>query len=319
MIMKKPFRFLTLTGLLVSGLAFQSVSTAGQVTVEGDSKGSYHVNIGDKLFTTLHTKGFAKPLLYPVIGPHGIPMTRDYPMKEGTPNEAKDHPHHQSFWFNHGDVNGISFWHLGKDAGVVKTKRVNKITMNGSTASIEFENDWNGPDGKTLYTDRQLMAFHSLGEHMAVDYTITIHASEGDVVFGDTKEGSMGIRSHPMLRIDKGATAINSEGLTGKGIWGKRAKWVDYSGEIDGHTVGFTMMDHPSNPRYPTWWHARDYGLVAANPFGIHDFEKKPAGTGDFKIQKGDSATFKYRVLFHKGNREEAGVEEQFKKFAATQ
>jgi len=236
-------------------------------------------------------------------------------MKKGTPNEAGDHPHHQSFWFDHGDVNGISFWDLGENAGQIKTKRVNKISSDGSKATIAFENEWNAKDGKTVCTDDQIMTFQSMGDATAVDYTITIHASDGDIVFGDTKEGSMGIRTNPSLRIDKGATAINSEGVSGKSIWGKRAKWVDYSADIDGHKVGVAMMDHPSNLRYPTWWHARDYGLVAANPFGIHDFEKKPAGTGDFKLKNSDSITFKYRILFHTGDSKTADIEKQYKKF----
>jgi hypothetical protein len=85
--------------------------------------------------------------------------------------------------------------------------------------------------------------------------------------------------------------------VTGKDTWGKQAPWCDYSGPVDGKTLGVAIFDHPSNPRHPTWWHVRDYGLFAANPFGVHDFEKKPQGTGDLKVEAGKSITFKVQVL----------------------
>jgi len=297
------------------------VQAASFVTIEETKDGQYDVLFGGQLFATLHTKGFPKPILYPIIGPHGVRMTRDYPMKEGTPGEAKDHPHHQSFWFDHGDVNGISFWDLRKDAGKIVTTEVTEKVNQGASARIAYRDKWVDAKGNTVCTDRQRMTFHKYQakggiEFAMIDYEITVEASEGDVVFGDTKEGSMGIRTHPKLRIDKGARAVNSEGVTGKPIWGKRAKWVDYSAEIDGHTVGFAIMDHPSNPRHPTWWHAREYGLVAANPFGISDFEKKPKGTGDLKVSRGESITFRYRFIFHMGDEAAAGIGQEYERYA---
>jgi hypothetical protein len=246
-------------------------------------------------------------------------MTRDYPMKDGTPDEARDHKHHQSLWFTHGDVNGVDFWALGR--GKIVTTKVEDPVESGSEASIVLHDKWVDPEGKTVCTDTQKLTFHKAvvvneNEVTAIDYEITIHASEGDITFGDTKEGTMAIRTHPKLRIDKGAAAVNSEGITGAAIWGKRAKWVDYSGEVGGKNVGVSIFDHPSNPRHPTWWHARAYGLVAANPFGIHDFEKKPGGTGDLKVEKGKSVTFKYRFLLHEGGADDVKVAERFAEWA---
>jgi hypothetical protein len=130
----------------------------------------------------------------------------------------------------------------------------------------------------------------------------------------------MGIRSHPALNL-KGKVAagkaVNSEGLTGAAIWGKPARWVDYFAPIDGKTAGIACFDHPSNLRHPTTWHARDYGLIAANPFGLHDFDKKnPKGTGDHLIKKGQTLTLKYRWVFHTGTTAEAKIEEQWKAWA---
>lgn len=132
----------------------------------------------------------------------------------------------------------------------------------------------------------------------------------------------MGIRTHPNLRLRNGSgvttangKAVNSAGHSDKALWGKRAKWVDYWGKVDGHTVGVAMFDHPENLRHPTWWHARDYGLVAANPFGIHNFEGKKKGVGDFKLKKGEQRNFRYGILFHEGNAESADIAGSYDKW----
>jgi hypothetical protein len=109
---------------------------------------------------------------------------------------------------------------------------------------------------------------------------------------------------------------VNSEGVRDNETWGKRAAWCDYYGPLKGDTVGVAVFDHPQNPKHPTWWHVRDYGLFAANPFGVHDFERKPAGTGDVKIAAGDSLTFRYRLYFHKGDTAEAQVAEHYRRYA---
>ncbi|HEX7010788.1 MAG TPA: DUF6807 family protein, partial [Phycisphaeraceae bacterium] len=144
------------------------------------------------------------------------------------------------------------------------------------------------------------------------------------VTFGETKEGTMGIRTHPSLRLKgdekKGIVAngkaVNSEGVEGKDVWGKQAKWVDYWGEIDGKKIGIAIFDHPANPRHPTHWHARDYGLVAANPFGGHDFDKAaPEGSGDMTLKNGDSVTFKYRFYFHEGDHAAANIPQAYQQW----
>ncbi len=154
-----------------------------------------------------------------------------------------------------------------------------------------------------------------------MDFEITIHASEGKVVMGDTKEGSMAIRLAPTMRL-KGTVGkghiLNSEGLRDGETWGKRAAWCDYYGPVKGQVVGVAIFDHPQNPKHPTWWHVRDYGLFAANPFGVHNFENKPKGVGDITIPAGESLTFKYRFYFHKGDTKRAKVAEYYHEYAAT-
>ena len=320
-------------GLLAAPVVPAAPAAAAEFKVEkGD--GQITVKLGDELFTNYVYQGHSKPILYPVMGPGGVPMTRNYPMKKDVKGEASDHPHHKSLWYNHGNVNGVDFWleydREGKpaeNAGHI----IHKETLEargGKTAVIKTRNEWVAPGNKTVLTDVRTMTFHNLAGGRAIDFEITLTASHGDVTFGETKEGTMGIRTHPQLRLKAdpkrgvesvSGKAINSEGVEGAAIWGKRAKWVDYWGTVDGKMVGVAIFDHPSNPRHPTYWHARDYGLVAANPFGIHDFDKtQPEKSGDMKLKNGDSVTFKYRFYFHEGDHAKANIPQAYQQWATT-
>jgi hypothetical protein len=306
----KQFLLLLLFAIILAPIQAEKISLK-------KGKGKVTVEIEGELFTEYLYDGHgrAKPVLYPILGPGGARMTRDYPFKKGTPGEASDHPHHASLWFTHGEVNGISFWHVGKNTGIIKHQKFIKVDGN----TISTANKWLSAKGEEQCSDESSITFHTLGENRAIDFDITVHASSGDVKFGDTKEGSMGIRTNPALRV-KGSVAkgqaVNSEGIKGKAVWGKRAKWVDYWGPINGNTVGIAIFDHPGNPRHPTWWHARDYGLVAANPFGVHNFEGKPKGTGDLVIKSGEKVRFRYRFLFHAGDVKKAKISESYTAWA---
>ncbi len=288
-------------------------------------RGKIRITLGGGLFADYIYEGFAKPVIYPVIGPYGIGMTRHWPMKN-VPGEAHDHPHQKSLWYTHGEVNGVDFWAEGPGKGKIVQRKLVEAAVHGDRAVIVAEDDWKKPDGTIVCTDKRKISFFELPVGRVIDFEITIYASNGDVVFGDTKEGTMGIRTHPNLRLRndprRGVTtangqAVNSEGVKGKAVWGKRAKWVDYWGTIKGKVVGIAIFDHPSNPRHPTWWHARDYGLIAANPFGVHNFEGKPKGTGDYKIPAGESRTWRYRFVFHRGDVKEAGIAALYKAYCA--
>jgi len=311
---------------LLSCAGKRNDQSQGPVTIV-KSEGKLRVEISGDLFTEYIYKDVPKPVLYPIIGPYGIGMTRNFPMKAGVEGEADDHPHQRSLWFTHGEVNEANFWAEGPDCG--KTVQAELIKAEGGPdhGVISTRNNWVGPDGKVQLSDTRTITFRTAPGARIIDYHITIHAAEGDVIFGDTKEGTMGIRTHPNLRLEndpeRGVTtangqAVNSEGVEGREVWGKRAKWVDYWGTIDDKTVGVAIFDHPGNPRHPTWWHARDYGLIAANPFGVHDFEEKPKGEGDMIIKAGDSVTFAYRFLFHEGDTKKAGIADQYERYAAS-
>ncbi len=292
---------------------------AGVKIVEADHK--LRVEINGKLFTEYNYRNVPRPFFYPVIGPTGVNITRHWPMKEINPDEARDHVHHRSLWFTHGSVNGHDFWGEGRGSGKVVHDGFLKVESGPKTGIISCRNKWVARDGSIICTDTRTHRFYNLPEAKMIDFEITIHASHGKVVLGDTKEGSMAIRLAPTLRVDgkvgKGHI-INSEGDKDRDAWGKRAEWCDYYGPLAGQTVGVAIFDHPQNPRHPTWWHVRTYGLFAANPFGVHDFERKPRGTGDLTIPAGQSLTFKYRLYFHRGDQKQADIAEQYRKYAET-
>jgi hypothetical protein len=109
----------------------------------------------------------------------------------------------------------------------------------------------------------------------------------------------------------------NSEGGVGEEqIWGKRANWVDYSAKVEGKELGIAIFDNPSNPKHPTYWHARDYGLFAVNPFGEHDFYNDKSRDGSMTIKPGESLTFRYRVLIHDGDASAAKVADAYTAYA---
>lgn len=270
-----------------------------------------HILSNGEPFATVHMLAEPRPYVWPLFAPGGIAVTRNHPMGERD-GEQSDHPHHQSFWLAHGNVNGFDFWH-----GKGHRERVVSHAMKASAgrlpyALVQTEYNWLVDDDTLVMHESRQLRFRDEGDVRMIDVFVEFRAEEDDVRFGDTKEGMFALRLHPALRVDgKVATGTlrNSDGRNGKAVWGQRARWIDDSGVVDGKPVGVTMMDHPKNLRFPTWWHARTYGLLAANPFGLHDFEKQPAGTGDFVLKKGDTLSLRYRVLLHGEGWSDARIE----------
>jgi hypothetical protein len=282
------------------------------------------VTIDGQLFTEYLTRSGAKPILWPILGPTGQPMTRAYPMGE-VPNEKKDHVHQRSLWFTHGSVNGISFWDEAGKHGTTQHRRFVTI-QSGPQAVIETENDWLGPNGEKVCEDRRRLTFGVAGDSRWIDFDITLLASAGPVKFGDTKEGTFGLRIAETMKVEakRGGRTINSEGdkaeVVGQRIvdnaWGKRAPWVDYQGPVADTSLGIAVMNHPKSFRFPTYWHVRPYGLFAANPFGVRDFTAGKGGDGSYTLPAGQSISFYYRVLLHKGDEKEGKVAEVYQAYA---
>lgn len=278
-----------------------------------EKDGTYIVTIDGALFTQ-YIHGEQKPFLYPVIGPTGINMTREFPMKDNVAGENRDHPWHRSVYYTHGSVNGLDFWNEKSEEQasarieLIEVAEAKKLA--GGKAGIIATHKWTYHD-ETVMTDRTEIVFSADKSKRIIDYTVVLIASEGDVTLGDTKEGCMAVRMHHKFRVkDQGAQVVNSAGDTGKDVWGKRARWITYSNQIEGETLGISLLDHPSNFRYPTPWHARDYGLCAANAFGLKYFDPEAGASGTVLLKKGESLSFSYRLLFHKGSPEDIGIDQ---------
>lgn len=305
------------------------IAAAADVRLERH-EGRIDATVDGEPFTSYRFSGQRKPVLFPVHGPRGAAMTRSWPLVEGVPGEPQDHPHHESIWFTHGAVNGVDFWASHPRARHPQHRTENRIEHaelvaceGGPTGRIESRNRWVRADDTVVCTDTRTILLEAADDVRTIDYAVTIHADHGPVTFGDTKEGTFGLRVPATLQTkdehgSRGAAGhiLNSAGQRDAAAWGQPARWVAYWGPVDGRTVGLAVCDHPANLRHPSLWHARDYGLLAANPFGRHDFLGAPAGEGDYTLPAGESRTFRYLVVLHEGEAEAAGIEARWQRWA---
>jgi hypothetical protein len=319
---------LVLAGVLVSSACVGQTRSGLPVNVtKADDR--VRVEIGGQLFTEYIVKGGPVPYLYPFNAPDGTPLTRNFPMQK-VEGEEQDHTHHRSVWFTHGAVNGVDFWQDVPKRGFIVNESF-ATALEGGAGVIRSRNRWEGPD-KTLHcTDETTIRFHGTPDARMIDYEVTIKAlADKPLVLGDTKEGSMAVRvaqwltpPHQFARKDSvgsTGTLVNAEGLKNGDVWSKKSTWIDNYGTKDGKVYGVAIFDHPKNPRHPTWWHARTYGLLAANPFGQRDFEaseKHAPGKGNMEIPPGGSVTFRWRIVAHLGDTKTANIDELYKAYAA--
>ena len=291
------------------------------------------VEINGKLFTQYNYKNVIQPHFYPIVGPTGENVCRRWPTEPNMdgPYEQHDHPAHIGLWFGH-MVNGkVRFWCAGK----VHEKFLE--VASGDVGVIKAENKWVTEANEVICTSTNTYKICPLPDGQAMlDCEITIHASSGEVIFNDSKEGTMAIRLATSMAQnlaskaiaernrfnrqpgEKGGHIVNSDGITDANAFGKRAAWCDYYGPLKGQTVGVAIFDHPKNVAHPTSWMVRDYGLFAANPFGISELAGKKGGKeGQVVIPAGQSLTLKYRFYFHKGDEKQAKVAELYKEYVS--
>jgi hypothetical protein len=305
-----------------------------QVKISQQGKEKISVEIDGKPFTDFYIGAeTAKPYLHPLRAADGKVVTRGFPMVTDIPGEAHDHPHHRGLWFTHGDVNGYDFWAneesqtaTGKGKGRVVVERVDKFATGKKSGTVSASFAWKIPSGETLLLESRKMTFYSDPQLRTIDFDITLSPQQ-EVRFGDTKEGMFAMRLAAALEEEqpkdiaepkRTGKMVNAQNKSSeKNVWGKRSEWVDYSGKIDGAAVGVAVFDHPSNPRYPTYWHARAYGLLATNIFGLHDFERDPSRDASLTIRPGQPLRFRYRVIVHPGDVNSGGIREAFEAWTA--
>ncbi|HYG77519.1 MAG TPA: PmoA family protein [Planctomycetota bacterium] len=304
-----------LTTLAVLYAFAAGFSYAGDAAVKlTKEEGKISVELNGKPFTTYYVSEafgapYVRPFFYPVLAADGTPVTDDQIQTRG------DHPHHRSLWVAHGEVNDADHWSLKGDK-MPKQRHVAFTKVEGDT--IEQQLEWEGKDGQPMLKETRTWRFSAYSDGTpAIDLTSVYDPVVDKVTFRDTKEaGLISVRVVKPLAM----TALVTNAAGGKGekeCWGKPAAWCDISGKVKGNVYGIAMFDHPSNPRHPSTWHVREYGLMGANIFGLSYFDKKNAkGAGDFTIEKGKPVTFKYRVVIHQGDATAAGLDAKYKEWA---
>jgi hypothetical protein len=286
------------------------------VSVTRTGPHAVEVRVGGQLLTAYHfDPAIARPFFYPVIGPTGQPVTRHYPMDPNVPGEARDHKHHRSMWSAYGELNGSDNWSEEPNHGRQAPQGEPELSSGPVFGRLSARNRWVTPGGQPQLDERRTLTVYQVGpERRLFDYEITLTATGGDVLFGDTKEG--GILSFrvatSMDAKDRGRIENSAGGVGEKECWGKAAAWCDYSGPVGEETVGIGVMDHPGNFRSPVHWHVRAYGLMTTNCFGNSAFAGDDGRRGEYTLKNGQSLTFRYRVLLHRGNATEGRVADAY-------
>ena len=315
-----------LAGMLALGCVEGSAVAQGVRVVSNQAERRVDVTIDGQPFTSyIWPTSLKKPVLYPLITEEGITVTRGYPL-DPRPGERVDHPHHAGLWFNYGNVNGFDFWN-NSDAikpenrpkmGSVEQKGIVSAKSGADRGELVTESVWMTGANQPILDQTTRYVFSRHAQERIIDQVVTLKALDR-AVFHDDKEGVLGLRVASWLespeekggefrdasgRVTKvevgspGATGVylTSEGAKGGAAWGTRGRWCSLTGHTDGHTISIAILDHPQNPGYPTYWHARGYGLFAANPLGQNIFDPKQPAI-NFTIEKGQTATFRYRVV----------------------
>jgi len=296
-------------------------------------KKSINIYVDGKLFTSyVYSDTLKKPILFPIISPNGKPITRGFPL-EPKVGESTDHPHQTGFWFNYGNVNGINYWgngswipdSLADRYGTIYLKSIDTISNKTNKGKLTVTHEWIDSQGKVLLEEHVNFTFYAELNYRIIDRETKLIGIMPEILFPDTKEGAFAIRVATFLELptsearaflytEENSTTdqvdaiqsvngnyISSEGIKGVNVWGTRAKWMKLYGVIGLDTISVVFMDHPSNLNYPTYWHARDYGLFSANPFGVKDFTVGKEQL-NFKMKIGESVTFKHRLYIKSGN-----------------
>ncbi len=307
------------------------------------------VLVDGKLFTAYiypDTATLKKPVLFPLISPGGNALTRGFPLAP-RPGERVDHPHHVGLWLNYENVNGFDYWNNStaitpenrrKRYGTIVHTGITKI-KSGKKAALEVTADWIDSDGKGALTlkENTTYRFHASANQRIIDRITTLTAVI-DTDLGDVKDGMLAVRvdralEHPATQpevftdsqgnpsavpvLDNTGVTGNyrsSEGVEGEKVWSTRARWMNLRGTVKGEKVSIAIIDHPQNLSYPTWWHARGYGLFSANPLGGKAFTGGKEVVG-FKLKKGEAVTFRYRVVITRNGASDEALSQLFDDF----
>jgi hypothetical protein len=314
---------------LLTGFANAQVGQTVLIKKSGNSK--IDVLVGNRLFTSfLYGQDIEKPVLYPLNAANGTVVTRGFPLSPRT-GESTDHPHHVGTWFNFENVNGLDFWNNSYAIpaekkhlyGWIKTDRIT-TTKSGKVGVLSYHANWTNQANTTLLEEYTTFCFTGDHNHRVVD-RITKLTADTTVIFNDAKDGMLGLRLAQELQMPSSADQkftdnkgnvtvvksakeeisngnyLTSEGKSGNDAWSTRGVWCKVYGKMGRDSVSIAIIDHPQNPNYPTFWHARGYGLFAANPLGEKVFTNGKSSK-NLSLQKGQSVSFRYRIFIQNGD-----------------
>ena len=288
---------------------------------------SADVRIGGRPFTTFFfDPAIAKPYFHPLRSARGTVVTRGFPVVTNIPNEDHDEPHQRPMYFAHGDVNGFDFWgeaaypkwsdHAVSTFGRTVFRSLDEASGGADAGTLQVAFDLVAPTG---VIGREVQRYRFSGDEQTriIDCSFSVVATDRPMVMGDTKEGTFAIRVVKALDSPPGRM-VNADGAAGeKNIWGRQSMWVDDYGRVGDEEVGVAILDHPDNLHSPTYWHARAYGLLAANPFGVSQFVRNRRRSGAYTIPVGTALVLRYRVFIHHGDPSHAGIADAYRSFAA--
>ena len=323
-----------------------------QIAVKNDPAAQrVDFTVGGKPFTSyLYSDKISvlkKTVLYPIITAGGNTITRKYPLEPGA-GERTDHPHQIGFWLNYGDVNGLDFWNnsdaikseRANEMGTIRHAEIHTMETGDGKGALKISQNWLRPDDSIILQENTRFDFYAAENMRAIDRTTTLTATDQDVLFKDNKEGMIAVRVTRALEHPSGSpvtltdasgkpttiaflnnhgvtgNSLSSEGVSGMDVWGKRAPWVALRGEINSEKVTLALFDHPENVGYPTYWHARGYGLFAANPLGQKIFSEG-AEELNFSLKAGESVTFRHRLLIRSGDVSADACEADYQEFTS--
>ena len=336
-------------GLLVSTAVSYGANAAVEVKPRPEER-RVDVLVGGRPFTAyIWPERLAKPVLFPIRTAAGTFVTRGFPL-EPRPGERVDHPHQVGLWFNYGDVNGIDFWNNSEalppdqaaKMGTIHHRGISRAEGGIGRGRLEVVADWVMPDGSTVLKEATGLVFRGTENNRSIDRitTLLVPADGTRVLFADNKEGVLGLRvtralEAPATRPEVFTDArgepttlptLNNEGVNGvytssedrvgSAVWGTRARWVALAGRVADEDVVLLILDHPANPGHPTYWHARGYGLFAANPLGQRAFSEGREEL-DFALDPGEKAVFRHRLVVLPGPFSAEHAEAVWKAFVA--
>lgn len=343
-------RWLAMAGLMILtiGTAPAQHNTRGVRVVPNEAARRVDITVDGQPFTSyIWPETLKKPVLYPLHAASGTPVTRGFPM-DVRPGERVDHPHHVGLWFNYGDVNGVDFWNNStalkpeaqRKMGTILHRRIVSTQSGTERGELAVEMEWLMPDGKPILRETTRFIFHAGAKLRAVDRITTLTALDQRVLFRDNKEGVIGLRVRreleqpsneplvftdasgkptPVAKLDNTGVSgqyRSSEGKTGDAVWGTRGRWTMLTGKVGQEPVTLAILDHPQNVGYPTYWHARGYGLFAANPLGQEAFSNGKEKL-NFTLEPKQAVTLRHRLLILSGPATPEQVEAQHRRFVA--